>query len=172
MTEELSNIHPGEVLLEEFLIPMEISQNRLANDIGVPPRRINEIVLGKRSITADTALRLAQYFGTSEKFWTGLQADYDLEEAKRVIGDKLAQIAPAVTLPKLSLVMPRVPAPGARHAVHVRAAHALRATKRTEAVRGSTLTQRAASGKIVTKSDKSSKSPASKAVVKSKAKKK
>jgi len=66
---KLSNIHPGEILLEEFLLPMEISQTRLANTIGVPPRRINEIVLGKRGITADTALRLAKVFGTSVQFW-------------------------------------------------------------------------------------------------------
>ena len=77
----LPNIHPGEVLLEEFLKPMEISQNGLARAIRVPPRRVNEIVLGKRAVTADTALRLARFFGTSEKFWMGLQADYDLEEA-------------------------------------------------------------------------------------------
>ncbi len=86
---KLKNIHPGEVLLEEFLAPMEISQNRLARDIGVPPRRINEIVHGKRAITADTALRLARYFGTSEGFWMGLQADYDLEEARIQLGDRL-----------------------------------------------------------------------------------
>jgi len=79
----LPNVHPGEVLLEEFLKPMEISQNALARAIRVPPRRVNEIVLGKRTITADTALRLARFFGTSEKFWMGLQADYDLEKAAR-----------------------------------------------------------------------------------------
>ena len=79
---KLPNIHPGEVLLEEFLLPMNISQNALARAIGVPPRRINEIVLGKRAITADTSLRLAKTFGTSESFWMGLQADYDLEEAR------------------------------------------------------------------------------------------
>jgi addiction module HigA family antidote len=79
---KLANIHPGEILLEEFLIPMRISQNRRARDIGVPPRRMNEIVHGKRAVTADTALRLARYFGTSEAFWMGLQADYDLEEAR------------------------------------------------------------------------------------------
>jgi addiction module HigA family antidote len=79
---KLTNIHPGEVLLEEFLTPMGISQNRIARNMGVPPRRINEIVLGKRAVTADTALRLARYFGTSEEFWMGLQADYDLEEAR------------------------------------------------------------------------------------------
>ena len=76
---KLSNIHPGEVLLEEFLKPMASSQNALARALEVPPRRVNEIVLGKRSITADTALRLATFFGTSEGFWLGLQADYDLE---------------------------------------------------------------------------------------------
>jgi len=89
MGEKLSNIHPGEVLLEEFLKPMELSQNRLARETGVPPRRINEIVLGKRAITADTALRLARYFGISEGFWMGLQADYDLEETRRQLGDRL-----------------------------------------------------------------------------------
>ena len=83
----LPNIHPGEVLLEEFLKPMEISQNALARAIRVPPRRVNEIVLGKRAITADTALRLARFFGTSEKFWMGLQADYDLEEAAHAAKD-------------------------------------------------------------------------------------
>jgi len=82
MGKRLSNIHPGEILLEEFLRPMNLSQNRLARELAVPPRRINEIVLGKRSITPDTALRLARYFGTSERFWLGLQADFDLEEAK------------------------------------------------------------------------------------------
>ena len=86
---KLKNIHPGEILLEEFLIPLEISQNRLARDIGVPPRRINEIVHGKRAVSADTALRLARYFGTSESFWMGLQADYDLEEARERLGDRL-----------------------------------------------------------------------------------
>ena len=81
----LRNTHPGEVLLEEFLKPMELSQNAIARAIGVPPRRINEIVLGKRGISADTAIRLAKHFGTSEQFWMGLQADYDLEEARRGI---------------------------------------------------------------------------------------
>jgi antitoxin HigA-1 len=85
----LDPVHPGEVLLEEFLKPMQLSQNRLALDIGVHPRRINEIVLGKRSITADTALRLARYFGTSPQFWLGLQADYDLDVAMDVLGDRL-----------------------------------------------------------------------------------
>jgi len=80
---KLPNIHPGEVLLEEFLRPMEISQNALARRIAVPPRRINEIVHGKRAVTADTALRLSRAFGTSAQFWTGLQSDYDLEEAEK-----------------------------------------------------------------------------------------
>jgi addiction module HigA family antidote len=79
---KLPNIHPGEVLLEEFLTPMGISQNALARSIGVPPRRINEIVLGKRAITADLAVRLTDYFGTSEEFWMALQASYDLEEVE------------------------------------------------------------------------------------------
>lgn len=79
---KLENVHAGEVLLEDFLKPMEISQNALAKAIGVPPRRINEIVLKKRAITPDTAIRLAKFFGTSVKFWIGLQADYDVEEAE------------------------------------------------------------------------------------------
>ncbi len=87
----LNPIHPGEVLLEEFLKPMELSQNRLALDIGVHPRRINEIVLGKRSITADTALRLARYFDMSPQFWLGLQRDYDLDVAADVLGDRLVR---------------------------------------------------------------------------------
>jgi addiction module HigA family antidote len=87
--EKLSPIHPGEVLLEEFLVQMGLSQNRLALSIGVPPRRINEIVLGKRRITAETALRLARYFGNSPQFWLGLQSDYDLDVAADVLGDRL-----------------------------------------------------------------------------------
>jgi antitoxin HigA-1 len=89
---KLKNVHPGEVLLEEFLVPMALSQNAVARAIGVPPRRINEIVLGKRAITADTALRLAKAFGTSEAFWLGLQADYDLEEARKVISGDLKKV--------------------------------------------------------------------------------
>lgn len=89
----LPNIHPGEVLLEEFLIPMQVSQNALARAAGVPPRRINEIVLGKRGVTADTALRLARALGTSERFWLGLQSDYDLEEAHRSLGKELDRVA-------------------------------------------------------------------------------
>lgn len=88
----LPNIHPGEILLAEFLQPMAISQNRLARAMGVPPRRINEIVHGKRAISADTALRLARAFGTSEQFWMGLQADYDLEEARKSSGIDLSKI--------------------------------------------------------------------------------
>ncbi len=86
---ELHPVHPGEVILEEFLKPMGLSQNRLALDIGVPPRRINEIVLGKRRITADTALRLARYFGNSPQFWLGLQRDYDLDIAAEALGERL-----------------------------------------------------------------------------------
>ncbi|MDR4509523.1 MAG: HigA family addiction module antitoxin [Candidatus Brocadiaceae bacterium] len=78
-TEKIKPIHPGEILLEEFLKPMGLSQNQLANDIGVPPRRINEIAHGKRRVTADTALRLAYYFKMSPQFWLGLQMDYDLD---------------------------------------------------------------------------------------------
>ena len=88
----LPNIHPGEVLLEEFLLPLNISQNALARAASVPPRRINEIVLGKRGITADTAVRLAAALGTSERFWLGLQADYDLEEAHRALGASVRNI--------------------------------------------------------------------------------
>ena len=84
-------IHPGEILLGEFLNPMEISQNRLALDIGVPARRINEIVLGKRRITADTALRLGKYFGMSPQFWLGLQMDYDLDVAEDKLEKRLDQ---------------------------------------------------------------------------------
>jgi addiction module HigA family antidote len=82
-------IHPGEILLTEFLVPLELSQYRLAKDISVPPRRINEIVHGGRSITADTALRLSRYFGTSERFWLNLQARYDLEIEKDRLGERL-----------------------------------------------------------------------------------
>lgn len=99
MKQRLPNVHPGEILLEEFLRPLGISQNKLARDIKVPPRRVNEIVLGKRAITPDTALRLARYFATSERFWLGLQMDYDLEEAQRAIGEVIQKevdpIAPA-----------------------------------------------------------------------------
>ena len=90
----LPNPHPGEILLEEFLKPMDLSQNGLARALHVPPRRINEIVLGKRSVTADTDLRLARYFGMSEGFFIGLQADHDLMQRRREIGPDLATIQP------------------------------------------------------------------------------
>ena len=86
---EIPPIHPGEILLEEYLKPMGITQYRLAKDIHVDPRRINEIIHGQRSITADTALRLARYFGTSERFWLNLQSRYDLELQKMELGDRL-----------------------------------------------------------------------------------
>ena len=86
----LPPIHPGEILMEEFLKPMGISQYRLAKDISVPPRRINEIVHGKRAITPDTALRLSRYFGLSERFWINMQARYDLEIEKDRLRDRLA----------------------------------------------------------------------------------
>lgn len=89
MAKKSPPIHPGEILLEEFLEPMGISQYRLANDISVPPRRINEIVLGKRSITPDTALRLSRYFGLSERFWMNLQTRYDIELEKDRLENRL-----------------------------------------------------------------------------------
>lgn len=90
----LTPIHPGEILMEEFLEPLQVSQNRLAVAIGVPPRRINEIVHGKRRITADTALRLARYFGTTDRFWLNLQTRYDLEVEKDNLGSTLERIEP------------------------------------------------------------------------------
>jgi antitoxin HigA-1 len=90
----LHNPHPGEILMQEFLAPMGLSQNAVAQAIAVPPRRINEIVLGKRSVTADTDLRLSRYFGVSEGFFLSLQIDFDLMEARRSIGEKLAAITP------------------------------------------------------------------------------
>jgi len=86
---KLNPVHPGEVLEEEFLKPMGLSQNRLASDLGVPARRINEIVLKKRGVTADTALRLARYFGTSAQFWLGLQMDYELDVMHTKLGSRL-----------------------------------------------------------------------------------
>ena len=91
----IPNPTPGEILLHEFIEPMNLSQNGLARAIGVPPRRINEIVLGKRAITADTDLRLARYLGLSDGFWLGVQADFALMERRRVIGAELARITPA-----------------------------------------------------------------------------
>jgi addiction module HigA family antidote len=86
---KLPPIHPGEILLEEFLRPMGISQYRLAKSISVPPRRINEVVHGNRAVTADTALRLSRFFGTSERFWMNLQTRYELEREKDRLGDRL-----------------------------------------------------------------------------------
>ncbi|MGI5939307.1 MAG: HigA family addiction module antitoxin [Thermoleophilia bacterium] len=88
-TEKLAPVHPGEVLQQEFLVPLGLSQNRLALSIGVSPRRINEIVLGKRRVTAETALRLARFFDTTPQFWLGLQADYDLDVATDELGERL-----------------------------------------------------------------------------------
>jgi addiction module HigA family antidote len=88
-TTKLAPVHPGEILREEFLVPLGITQYRLAKDISVPPRRINEIVHGARGITADTALRLARYFGTSERFWLNLQTRHDLEREKDRLGRRL-----------------------------------------------------------------------------------
>lgn len=82
-------VHPGEILFEEFLKPMNISQNQLGRDLGVSPRRINEIIHGKRKLTADTALRLATYFGNSPSFWLGLQMDYDLDVAEETISERI-----------------------------------------------------------------------------------
>ena len=96
-TRKLPPIHPGEILNEEFLEPLKISQYRLAKALKVPPRRINEIVHGARSITADTALRLARYFGTSDRFWLNLQARYDLEVEKDKLGSRLAKEVAVLT---------------------------------------------------------------------------
>jgi len=87
----LNPVPPGEILNEEFLKPMRLSQNRLANDLGVPPRRINEIVHGKRRLTADTALRLAKYFKMSPEFWLGLQMDYELDLESERLGERIAR---------------------------------------------------------------------------------
>jgi len=87
--QKLAPVHPGEVLLEEFLKPMGISQYRLAREISVPPRRVNEIVLKKRGVTADTALRLGRYFGTSEQFWLNLQSEHDLDMERDRLGERL-----------------------------------------------------------------------------------
>jgi addiction module HigA family antidote len=98
MISKLNPIHPGEVLMEEFLKPINLSQNRLAIDIGVDGRRINEIVLGKRAITADTALRLSRFFGNSPQFWMGLQTQYDLDITEDQLGKRLdREIRPLAT---------------------------------------------------------------------------
>lgn len=96
---DLKPVHPGEVLFEEFLKPMGLSQNRLALDIGVPPRRINEIVLGKRRVTADTALRLGRYFQMSPQFWLGLQMDYDLDVTADALANRLNREVKAHAMP-------------------------------------------------------------------------
>jgi len=90
----MAPVHPGEILCEEFLVPLSLSQYQLAKEISFPPRRINEIVHGQRRISADTALRLARFFGTSERFWLNLQARYDLEIEKDRLGDTLDKIRP------------------------------------------------------------------------------
>jgi antitoxin HigA-1 len=90
-SQKIPPVHPGEILSEEFMKPLGLSQNRLGRDLGVSPRRINEIVHGKRSITADTALRLSRYFGTSAEFWLGLQTDYDLDVARDELEERIAQ---------------------------------------------------------------------------------
>lgn len=95
----IGNIHPGEILLTEFLEPLKLSQNQLANDIGVPPRRINEIILGKRSVTPDTSIRLGKYFGLSHGFFLGLQTDYDMEEKEKELKKVIAKI-PTINISK------------------------------------------------------------------------
>lgn len=94
MNQPIDPIHPGEVLLEDFLLPLGVTQHHVAVSIGVPPRRINEIVHGKRRITADTSLRLARYFGTSDRFWLNLQSRFDLEAERNEIGPLLDAITP------------------------------------------------------------------------------
>ncbi len=94
MEEKLAPVHPGEILLEEFMKPLKLSQNQLGRELRVPPRRINEIVHGKRSITADTALRLSRFFGTTAEFWLGLQADYDLDLARDRLAAHIAREVP------------------------------------------------------------------------------
>ncbi|MBO0979278.1 HigA family addiction module antitoxin [Microbacterium sp. SD291] len=93
-SELIEPIHPGEILMEDFIDGFGITQNKLAVSIGVPPRRINEIVHGKRGITADTAIRLAKYFGTSEEFWMNLQSHYELRIERRALRDKVSEITP------------------------------------------------------------------------------
>ena len=96
-TDKIEPIHPGEVLMEDFIEGFGITQNKLAVSIGVPPRRINEIVHGKRGITADTAIRLARYFGTSDEFWMNLQSNYELRLERRTLRDQIESIAPLQT---------------------------------------------------------------------------
>jgi addiction module HigA family antidote len=98
---EIGNIHPGEILLEDFLKPLELSQNQLARDIQVPPRRINEIILGKRSVTSDTSIRLGQYFGMSHRFFLNLQLDYDMEAKEKEL-EKILKTIPTRKFHKVS----------------------------------------------------------------------
>jgi antitoxin HigA-1 len=102
MSSKFAPVHPGEILLEEFLKPFGISQYRLAQDIGVPPRRINEIVHGKRAVSADTALRLSRYFGLSERYWMNLQARYDLELEKDRLEGRLEREVRVFSAPTLA----------------------------------------------------------------------
>lgn len=103
---KLEPIHPGEVLLADFLEPLQLSQYRLAQDISVPPRRINEIVHGKRAVSADTALRLARYFGTTEQFWLNLQARFDLAVQRDLLGGRLAREVRVLDRPSLRTLQP------------------------------------------------------------------
>ncbi len=105
MVRKLDPIHPGEILLEEFLKPMGISQYKLARDINVPPRRINEIVHGKRSVSADTALRLSRYFGLSERFWMNLQSRYDIEVEKDRLNGRLESEVKTLAVEHISPVL-------------------------------------------------------------------
>lgn len=91
MAEKLAPVHPGEILWEEFMKPLRLSQNRLGRELHVPPRRINEIIHGKRAVSADTALRLSRFFGTTAEFWLGLQADYGLAMAREASGERIAE---------------------------------------------------------------------------------
>jgi antitoxin HigA-1 len=117
---KLAPVHPGEVLMEEFLKPLSLSQNRLALGIGVSPRRINEIVLGKRRVTAETALRLARYFDTTPQFWLGLQADYDLDVASDELGERLDR---EVQAHAVAVWPPRRPSPLTRTGVRTGVRH-------------------------------------------------
>lgn len=107
--EKLPNIHPGEILKEEFLIPMDITAYRLAKETGIPQIRVSEIIRGKRSVSADTALRFARFFGNSPQFWLGLQNDYDLEEKENIIKKELKNITPYENIAKNNQKFLRVP---------------------------------------------------------------
>ena len=107
MKPSLAPVHPGEILLEEFMEPLGVTQYRLAKETNVPPRRINEIVQGRRAVTADTALRLAKYFGTSEMFWLNLQARYDLDVQRQKVGSGLAAVRPFKQPSTRAVISPR-----------------------------------------------------------------